>query len=135
MKIALAVLKQGDRYLLQQRGNISKIGGAGLIGLFGGKIENETALEAVCREVAEETTLTVIPEDGQNLGEVNVTSDHNLEEVAVNAQIFQFNIDEHMIVIAKEGKLVTLTRGQAFKQLDTMTTGTAACFKQLMGDR
>ena len=135
MSIALAVLKQGDNYLLQRRGQIPKIGGSGLIGLFGGKIESgETALEAVCRELPEETNLTVKAEEVKHIGEVDVTSDHNLEKVVINAQIFEVNIDSEQKVAAKEGELVTLTKDQAFEQLSSMTTGTAACFRQLIGD-
>lgn len=135
MKIVLAVLKQGDNYLLQKRGNIKKIGGANLMGWFGGKIEDETPLEAICREVAEETTYAPIPKEAKYLGEVDVTSDHNLEDVVVNAQVFEFIIDPKTKVEAKEGELATVTHDEAMKQLEQMTTGTAATFRQLLGDK
>ena len=135
MKIALAVLQQGDDYLLQKRGNIPKIGGANLIGLFGGKIEDETPLQAVCREVAEETNMSPKPEDATHWGEVDVTSDHNLEKVVVNAQIFHIKVAKDFEFKAKEGELVKMTKEQAMKQLDSMTPGTAACFRQLVGDK
>lgn len=135
MKIVLAVLKQGDNYLLQKRGNIKKIGGANLIGWFGGKIEDETPLEAICREVAEETTYVPSPKEAKYLGEVDVTSDHNLEDVVVNAKVFEFIIDPKTKVEAKEGELATVTHDEAMKQLEQMTTGTAATFRQLLGDK
>lgn len=135
MKIVLAVLKQGDTYLLQQRGKIKKIGGANLIGWFGGKIEEETALEAVCREVAEETTFNPDPTHAKYLGEVDVTSDHNLEHVVVNAQVYEFIIDKAVNVVAREGELVTMTLAEAMEHLDEMTTGTAAVFRELLGGK
>ncbi len=133
LKIALAVLQQGDKYLLQRRGDNPQKGGAGLIGCFGGKIEpDENPADAVCREVAEETDLKLEPSNGEYLGEVDVTSDHNLQKVVVNAQVYKFEINSKTQVQASEGELVRLTRTQALKQLDDMTTGTAAIFRQLI---
>jgi len=132
IKIALAVLKQSDKFLLQKRGSNPVIGGAGLVGCFGGKIEDETPLEAACREVAEETNLKLDPNSGEHLGAVDVTSDHNLEPVAVNAQVYQFELDDETQIKATEGDLVELTIEQALQQLDNMTTGTAAIFRQLI---
>lgn len=134
MKIALAVLRQGDYFLLQRRGNIPKIGGAGLLGLFGGKIEkDESAVQAVCREVAEETSLIVTEKQARYMGEVTVTSDHNLEEVVVNAQVYEFVVDDDIKITAREGELEHLAKEEVSSQLEGMTTGTAATFRELIG--
>lgn len=52
--IAMCLIRQEDHYLLQHRLGDAMIGAAGLIGCFGGKIEdNETPEQAVCRELYE----------------------------------------------------------------------------------
>ena len=59
---ALIVLDDG-RYLMQQRDDIQGIFYPGYWGLFGGAMEpGETAVEALVREVAEETGLIVRPQ-------------------------------------------------------------------------
>lgn len=136
LQIVLAVLEQKDNYLLQLRGDNPAIGGAGLIGCFGGKIEkDETAVDAVCREVAEETSFAPKATDAQLVGEVNVTSDHKNEDVTVNAQVFSFKVPTNHKVRAKEGTLVTLDITQALAKRNDMTTGTRAVFEELIGDK
>jgi 8-oxo-dGTP pyrophosphatase MutT (NUDIX family) len=133
LEIVLAALKQGDNYLLQRRGDIPVIGGAGLLGFFGGKIEDEAPAVAICRELAEETTYKPKPDQAKFLGEVNVKSDHKLEEVSVRAQVFGFEVSEDKKVFAKEGELVAMTYEEAMANLDKMTTGTRAYFEELIG--
>jgi 8-oxo-dGTP pyrophosphatase MutT (NUDIX family) len=59
-EIAVAILVLPDgRYVLQRRTYDAPIA-PGLLGLFGGHIEaGETPLEAICRELAEETSLDI----------------------------------------------------------------------------
>jgi 8-oxo-dGTP pyrophosphatase MutT (NUDIX family) len=52
---SIAILPQGDRFLMQLRDNIPEIFYAGLWGLFGGQIEpGETPEDAIVRELEEE---------------------------------------------------------------------------------
>ncbi|HLP87059.1 MAG TPA: NUDIX hydrolase [Nostocaceae cyanobacterium] len=54
-KVAIAILYQNDRYLMQLRDNIPNIPHPGCWGLFGGHIEtNESAETALQREILEE---------------------------------------------------------------------------------
>lgn len=54
-EVAIAILYQNNKYLMQLRDNIPNIAAAGCWGLFGGHLEiNETPEIAVVREVIEE---------------------------------------------------------------------------------
>lgn len=91
LEIVIAVLQQGEHYLLQLRNGGPQIGAAGLLGFFGGKLEPpETPLAAICRELCEETNLRPEAHQMRALGHVKVISDHRLEPVAVHAHVFQF---------------------------------------------
>ena len=132
LAIVLGLIKQGDNYLLQFRDGDPKIGAANMVGCFGGKIEeSETPAVAVCRELREETTLTLTEEDVSYLGKVDVVSDHNLEEVRVIAEVFLVQIDS-MVVRAREGSLVSLAATDAADRLGRMTPGTRAVFEQFV---
>jgi 8-oxo-dGTP pyrophosphatase MutT (NUDIX family) len=133
MVIALSLIEQDDNFLLQLRGENPMIGGAGLIGCFGGKLEHgESALAAVCREVAEETTHRPTEEDFTVVGSVEVVSDHKLETVKVYGHVFRLLLGNDVALTAKEGELVALPKNEIPKYLDKMTTGTRACFEQFI---
>lgn len=133
LEIALCVIRQGGSYLLQFRNGDPKIGGAGLVGFFGGKInEGEEALFAVCRELSEETSLTPRAEDIRELGRVEVISDHQLEEVQVFAHVFHLPVDEALGVTAHEGELIRWVHNEALENRHRMTTGTRAIFEQIL---
>lgn len=134
LDIALALLKQKDEYLFQKRGDMPEIGAAGLIGLFGGKIEGEAPLQAVCRELDEETNFAPDASDAKFVGEVKVVADHKLEDVNINAQIFGFTLSKDYVLRAKEGTLVRFTKQKVFENMDLMTPATRACFENLIGE-
>ena len=129
--IALGLIEQGDNYLLQLRGNDPKIGAAGLIGCFGGKIEDrESPVQAVRRELTEETNLNPTEDDFTELGVIEVVSDHQLEEVRVTGYLFKTTVNTDKSVKAKEGQLVTIPKNKAQNYLDKMTVGTRTSFEQ-----
>lgn len=131
--VAFGFIQQGDNFLLQLRNGDPRIGGAGLIGCFGGKIdEGEDPLDTFCREVMEETGFKVNPKDVKKLGIVKVESDHNLEPVEVMAHVFHWNYDGAAVPEIKEGELVMMTKREALADLGKMTTGTRAAFKELL---
>jgi 8-oxo-dGTP pyrophosphatase MutT (NUDIX family) len=133
LNIALCLIEQEGKYLMQLRDGDPKIGGAGLIGCFGGKIEDgETPAQAARREMGEETNHR--PEEHQLLyvGEVNVVSDHKLEPVQVRAHIHKVVVDAATEIEAIEGKLVSMTLDEVRSSLDKLTTGTRACFETLV---
>ncbi|HET6746575.1 MAG TPA: NUDIX domain-containing protein [Candidatus Saccharimonadales bacterium] len=133
LNIALGIICQGTNYLLQLRGDDPMIGAAGRIGAFGGKLEQgETAAEAVCRELAEETTLLPAIEDLTYLGELDIISDHRLEDVQVHATVFCLQIDASVKVHPKEGDIVAMTKAEALEQRDRLTPATKVCFERLI---
>jgi 8-oxo-dGTP pyrophosphatase MutT (NUDIX family) len=133
IKIALALITRGDNYFLQLRGDNPRIGGARLIGCFGGKIEEgETPLQAVSREVSEETTIAPNIERFTHIGSVAVTSDHDLEQVKIEAEVFKLVLEPSETFEATEGKVVVMTHREASVSTDKMTTGTRACFDHLV---
>jgi 8-oxo-dGTP pyrophosphatase MutT (NUDIX family) len=133
LNIAFGFIQQGDKFLLQLRNGDAKIGGAGLIGCFGGKInEGEAALDTFCRELLEEASLKVDPKTVKKLGVVKVKSDHNLEPVQVTGHVFHWYYKDPKIPKIKEGELVLMTKQQALAGLDKLTTGTRAAFEELI---
>ncbi len=133
LDIALALIEQEGVYFLQLRGANPEIGGAGLIGCFGGKIEEETPGVAICRELSEETNLeNLSEEDIELIGRVRVHSDHKLEKVSVHAHVFRIVVAGDTDIFAKEGGLVRLTPDEAKEKLDNMTTGTRAVFEEII---
>lgn len=133
LAIVIALIKQGDSYLLQNRNGDPKIGGANLLGCFGGKIDpGENQRIAIKRELKEETSLRPKANDFEELGTVKVLSDHQLEEVEVTALVFSITIPEDVEVKATEGELVRLTEKEAKMRLKDLTTGTRAAFEQFI---
>lgn len=133
MHIALILIEQHGGYLLQRRGDDPQIGGAGLIGFFGGKIEaGESAEAAARRELREETSFDPEGHVFTHVGEVQVHSDHKLETVHVTAQVYRLVLDTAAKLEATEGVLVHIVADEVGEYLEKMTTGTRACFETLV---
>src|SRR3990167_10012229 len=107
IEIAMAMICQVDNYHLQFRDGHRKIGAAGLVGWFGGKINlGEDPRETIARELSEETSLAFHPERFRHIDSISVVSDHNLEPVQIRAQVFEILLPLKPQVDAKEGQLV-----------------------------
>ncbi len=114
MNVSIGVIVQNGAYLLQQRGADPKIGAAGKIGAFGGKIEEgETPEQAVCRELAEETSLAIAVDQAKLVASYTVVADHKLEPVEVHIEAFEIEISGSETVSAVEGEVVRLSAGEA----------------------
>lgn len=112
------------------------IGASGLLGCFGGKIENETPLQAISREINEETTLVTTEADFAFVGIVEVISDHKMEPVKVHASVFDMTIKEDQRFKANEGTSVALPSSKISEQLHKMTPGTRAAFEKfILGEK
>lgn len=134
LDVSICVIKQGKTYLLQRRDADPRIGAAGLIGAFGGKIEqNETSIAAACRELREETSLAPSEAQLTELGRYTVVSDYKLEPVSVRISAFQVAIDPNLNVIAREGEVVAVTLSEAMNTLEAMTPATRTCFETIIG--
>jgi 8-oxo-dGTP pyrophosphatase MutT (NUDIX family) len=131
--IAIGIIQQGNKLLLQRRKSDPRVGGAGLIGCFGGKIDDgEDPINAFCREVFEETLLKPLPRDVKKLGIVKVKSDHNLEPVEVTAHVYHWHYKNVKVPKIEEGELIIMTKKEAMASLDKFTTGTRAVFEELV---
>lgn len=129
--VALGIIKQGDVYHLQLRNHKTSSGVSNLIGCFGGMIEeNETAQDAVSREVNEETSLVTNPADFTFLGEVNVTSEYRGNSVTMNGSVFEIEIPPGQNIVSEEGDLISLPFDDVAAKLHDMTPGTRTTFKQ-----
>lgn len=135
MHVSIGIITHNDSYILQKRGADPKIGAAGKIGAFGGKIEpNETPEDAVCRELAEETSLRPRPNQAAHMASYTVMADHQLEPVEVNIEAFEIvatNADE---ITAAEGEVVRILEKDIPKSLDLMTPATRYYFETVKGE-
>src|SRR5689334_9278874 len=129
--IAMLLIRQGDNYLLQLRDGETKIGAAGFIGCFGGKInKGEDPKAAVIREIMEETTLNPDHASVVEVGIVNVQSDYKNEPVKVMAHVFKVDAETSKRIKSKEGKLIEFTAEQAKSNITRLTPATKATFKE-----
>lgn len=132
-KIAVAVIEQDSNYLMQRRGEHPKVGAAGLVGFFGGKIEeNEDATTALCREVAEETTLKPAEEDLTWIGRVSIEMDHVGGKARVDAEAFNLNPHSGIEVKAQEWELVRIPADKVKKHFKELTPATRAVFEEIL---
>jgi ADP-ribose pyrophosphatase YjhB (NUDIX family) len=132
VNIALGLIKQGDNYLLQFRNGDPKIGAAGLIGCFGGKIaDDEKPKKAVWREIKEETSLRPKQSDFNFLGIVKVESDHQLEPVKVHARAYEITTAQDTAIKALEGELITMTKQEILQRKAELTPATRALFEEI----
>lgn len=135
MNVSIGIITHDNSYILQKRGADPKIGAAGKIGAFGGKIEpNETPADAVCRELAEETSLRPRPNEAVHMASYTVLADHQLEPVEVNIEAFEIAITDADDVTAAEGEVVRILDKDIPKALDLMTPATRYYFETVKGE-
>lgn len=133
MDVSICLITEGDTYILQQREGDPARGAAGLIGAFGGKIEtNETPVEAVCRELGEETSLRPLTEDFEYLGDVEVISDRDHEPVQIMARVFRLLLAPETEIRAFDGELVRISAAEVQHNIPKLTPATQAAFEQLI---
>jgi len=132
-EIGMGLIRQGEAYLLQLRNGEQQAGALNLIGCFGGQIEpDETPAQAVCREVAEESSLSPRPEELKYLGEVSVDSERHGQAITVHSSVYLIKVPWRTVVEAKEGELIKMTSAEVRAHPDKMTPATRACFEQLI---
>jgi 8-oxo-dGTP pyrophosphatase MutT (NUDIX family) len=131
LSISMAMINQVDLYHLQRRNGSKAIGAAGLVGCFGGKVEdNESAKEAIARELPEETNLTISLADLRQLESFDVESDHQLEPVRVHVKVFEVLLPYGQKVVAKEGELVSWDTEEIKANEAELTPATKEFFKR-----
>ncbi len=125
--IVMVILQQGSLYHLQLRNGKGQSGALGLVGCFGGEIENgETPQEAACRELAEESTVELSPESIRQVGEVNVVSEKYGKPATVHCHVYHARINDEVKVAAREGELVTASLTELIARTDLSPALTAA---------
>lgn len=133
VEVSIGFLQSGETYLLQRRPAEPRIGAAGLIGAFGGKVEpGESPVDAVAREIGEETTLCPSTQDCKPNGVVLVDSDLDSKSIAVTANVYTILVDRIDTIHALEGDTVSLTKAEALMVSDQLTSATKAAFEQLL---
>jgi len=133
LQVSLGLIQKGEDYFLQLRGDNPAIGAAGLIGTFGGKIEvGEQSDEAVSREIGEETSLATKPKDFTFIGDVTVISDYQNVKTEIVASVFKLALPDDTLVIAKEGRLVVMTKEAALRDRHRLTPATRVVFEELI---
>lgn len=127
--VAMAFLRQVDKYHFQKRVGPYISGALGKIGCFGGQIEDdETFNEAVSREVKEETGLLFLPNQFHYWGQVNVISDRDNARIKTKAEVFDILLPPDTQIEALHGELVTVSVDdlKKDKQLNKFTPATRA---------
>ncbi len=133
LEIAICVIEQESNYLFQFRNGDPSIGAVGLFGCYGGKVEkNENPIQAIIRELSEETNISLNLESLSKLGEVTVESDYKNKPIIVKAYVFLTILDSKHKVISKEGKLFAIHKDKIKEYYDKMTPATSETFKKLM---
>lgn len=120
-------------YHMQLRNGKNQSGGLGLVGCFGGEIEpGETPKEAACRELAEESNVALAQDELEYLGDVRVDSEKHGKPASVHARIYRATVEDDYAVKAREGELVTMTPSEVYRNLHRLTSGSKACFRELL---
>jgi 8-oxo-dGTP pyrophosphatase MutT (NUDIX family) len=133
LEIAICVIEQENKYLLQLRNGDPSIGAAGLFGCYGGKVEkNENPKQAIIRELSEETNLSISLDNLSKLGEVKVESDYKNKPIIVKAYVYSTILESTKEVLSKEGILSKVHKDKIEEYYDRMTPATLETFKKLM---
>lgn len=133
LDVSICLIEQNGAYILQRRKAEPTKGASGLIGAFGGKIEfGESPVEAICRELSEETSLRPSTENFDFIGHVDVISDRDLKRVQIIANVFKITIPDAVTIVAIEGELVRMVHNEALENRSELTPATRAVFEQLI---
>jgi 8-oxo-dGTP pyrophosphatase MutT (NUDIX family) len=109
-EIVMVLVRLEDVYFLQLRTGANQSGALGKIGTFGGEIESgESAIDAACRELAEESTLVVDQSRLKFVGELSVNSEKYGKPATVHAMVYEVVITNEHDIEAREGGLVRLS--------------------------
>jgi len=145
INIAIVAITQGKNFVMHLRGGQDRERGAlGLTGFLGGMIDDgETSLEAALRELREETNLDLTAAQLKKLGQVDVSSDFELEPVRVIAEVYgvdipagqtiKLNLDHEEVDMVDDTIVFIDTNG--VKKLineNKLTPATKAAFEELL---
>jgi ADP-ribose pyrophosphatase YjhB (NUDIX family) len=131
MQVATSFIRYAGDYYFQLRDFEPGKGATGLVGCFGGSVRHgEAPLAAVLRELDEEISLRLQPQDLVCLGQVQVVSDRDLRPVLVDIWVYltQLSPGQRPQIGVRDGQLVVWPAADLDRHLDEMTPGTrAAC--------
>ena len=147
LDVAIVILRQGEDFLLQYRAEDN--GATGLIGGFGGMIEDEkdggVGLRAIVRETSEEVGVGENQETARPLelseheffrqGMVHVVSDRDGEAVFINGEIFEAWLEKGLPVVALKSVLRRVRQGdlQKAKAKGELTPATEDALERYYG--
>ena len=131
MDISMAMICQIDSFHLQRRNGPKRIGAAGLVGCFGGKVEQgETPKEVIIREIPEETSISIVSGDTRQIDSFSVESDFQHQPIKINATVFEIILPYGTEVVAKEGELVSWTPKEIKEHESQLTPATREFFSR-----
>ena len=125
--IAMADIVQEGMHFLQHRSHAPNKPAANLIGFFGGKVEeedNESFLEAIAREIGEETTLEPQLSDFTRLGTFATELVHNDKVIVIEGECFRIEVPPGVIIDSREGDIVRIPNGQLPRYVEVMSPAT-----------
>ncbi|MCK1438347.1 NUDIX domain-containing protein [Bradyrhizobium sp. 15] len=123
------------RLLLQQRDDKPDIAQPGRISFFGGRREEqETPLQCIVREVAEETSATLSPEDFQHLVTLDIPDPENVGGHVKGAYFIAHGINASTLNVT-EGKLVIVEAERVGAIRDNLTPLAAIVLNRFLASR
>lgn len=133
LEISIGLIEQNDAYILQLREGKGINGGVGLIGCFGGQRKpGEKPGQTLVRELIEETSLSPRINELEDIGFVNVFSDRDDARIKVFANVFRLIVNPSIVIEAREGKIVSVSKPEVKDNISKMTPATRAAFHQLI---
>lgn len=135
LEVSMTIIKRGDTFVLQRRQVDPNIGASGLIGCFGGKIEQgETAEDAAYRELFEELDIQTDHDSIKlkHIDDITVESDYQMSSITANVAVFYLEIANDVTLQAKEGDIEELTLEEVKRDVHLFSPATREAFKNLI---
>ena len=131
IRIAMADIVQDDTHILQLRNHDPNKAAAGLIGFFGGQLEEgESSEQALHRELGEETTADPRLGSLTKIGPFAVTMEHDGETLEIVGDCYRLQMPLGTVVEAKEGSIVTMTDAELLSRTDEMSPATKEAIRR-----
>ncbi len=129
--IAMADIIQGDKHIMQRRDHDPRKAAAGLIGFFGGQVEeNESPEQTVVRELGEEMVIDVGTGSLTEVGPFETGMDHDGESLKIEGDCYRLEMPPGALMSAKEGSIVEMTNEELTHRIHELSPATRAVVQQ-----
>ena len=92
-------------------------------------------MQALVRELGEETTLITQEADFKKIGAFSVVMSHNDEQLEISGECFQIDVSVGNNIKAKEGDIVKIHKTALFDRISEMSPATATAIEQYYVER